>query len=222
MIRRPPRSTLFPYTTLFRSHRQAGRLRVVRAGGVGRGALRGAADRAARLTPMPTLARILMVEEVATDADLIEREIRGAGIGCATRRVDTETAVRDALRSFAPDLVLTDHSMPRLSARDTLRLVAQEAPDTPVIIVTGSLDEEIAAEYMKAGATDYVVKHHLERIGPAVQRALDLKRAREEHAQAEEPRRHGEERSSALIEHGAEAIALLGSHGTGLCLLQLA
>src|SRR2546430_15602116 len=78
---------------------------------------------------MPTLARILIVEDVATDAELIEREIRRAGIGCATRRVDTETAVRDALRSFAPDLVLTDHSMPRLSARDTLRLVAQEGPD---------------------------------------------------------------------------------------------
>src|SRR5207302_810430 len=144
----------------------------VRPGGVGRGALLGAAERAAPLTPMPTLAHILIVEDVATDAELIEREIRRAGIGCATRRVDTESTLRDALRSFAPDLVLTDHSMPRLTARDALRLVAQETPDTPVIIVTGSLDEEIAAEYIKAGATDYVVKHHLERLGPAVQRAL--------------------------------------------------
>src|SRR5256886_14590577 len=108
--------------------------------------------------------------------------------------------------------------MPRLTARDTLRLVAQESPDTPVIIVTGSLDEEIAAEYMKAGATDYVVKHHLERIGPAVQRALDLKRAREEQAQAEEARRQGEERFRALIEHGADAIALLGADGAVLFL----
>src|SRR6059058_690745 len=104
--------------------------------------------------------------------------------------------------------------MPRLTARDALRLVAQETPDTPVIIVTGSLDEEIAAEYIKAGATDYVVKHHLERLGPAVQRALDLKRAREEQAQAEEARRQGEERFRALIEHGADAIALLGADGS--------
>ncbi|PYO27335.1 MAG: hybrid sensor histidine kinase/response regulator [Gemmatimonadetes bacterium] len=167
---------------------------------------------------MPTLARILIVEDVATDAELIEREIRRAGIGCATRRVDTETALREALRSFAPDLVLTDHSMPRLTARDTLRLVHQETPDAPVIIVTGSLDEEIAAEYMKAGATDYVVKHHLERLGPAAQRALDLKQAREEQAQAEEARRQGEERFRALIEHGADAIALLSADGTVLFL----
>src|SRR5437764_1336984 len=108
--------------------------------------------------------------------------------------------------------------MPQLTARDTLRLVAQETPDTPVIIVTGSLDEEIAAEYMKAGATDYVVKHHLERLGPAVQRALDLKRARAEQAQAEEARRQGEERFRALIEHGADAIALLGADGAVLFL----
>ncbi|HXL08392.1 MAG TPA: PAS domain S-box protein [Gemmatimonadales bacterium] len=167
---------------------------------------------------MPTLARILIVEDVATDAELIEREIRRAGIGCATRRVDTEPALREALRSFAPDLVLTDHSMPRLTARETLQLVHQETPDTPVIIVTGSLDEEIAAEYIKAGATDYVVKHHLERLGPAVQRALDLKQAREEQAQAEEARRQGEERFRALIEHGADAIALLSADGTVLFL----
>ena len=167
---------------------------------------------------MPTLARILIVEDVATDAELIEREIHRAGIGCATRRVDTEPALRDALRSFAPDLVLTDHSMPRLTARDTLQLIQQETPNTPVIVVTGSLDEEIAAEYIKAGATDYVVKHHLERLGPAVQRALDLKRAREEQAQAEEARRQGEERFRALIEHGADAIALLSPDGAVLFL----
>src|SRR4029077_6802130 len=141
-----------------------------------------------------------------------------AGIGCATRRVDTEAGVRDALRSFVPDLVLTDHSMPRLTARDTLQLVARETPDTPVIIVTGSLDEEIAAEYIKAGATDYVVKHHLERLGPAVQRALELRWAREEQAQAEEARREGEERFRALIEHGPDAIALLSADGAVLFL----
>src|SRR6266699_3123568 len=71
---------------------------------------------------------------------------------------------------------------------------------------------------VEAVATDYVVKHHLERLGPAVQRALDLKQAREEQAQAEEARRQGEERFRALIEHGADAIALLSADGTVLFL----
>src|SRR5216110_982588 len=167
---------------------------------------------------MPDLVRVLMVEDVADDAALIERELRRAGITGAARRVDSERAYREALQTFAPDIILTDHSLPTFGAADALRIALLAAPDTPVIIVTGSLDEEIAAEYIKAGATDYVVKHHLERIGPAVQRALDLKRAREEQAQAEEARRQGEERFRALIEHGADAIALLDAGGAVLFL----
>src|SRR5260370_10744727 len=171
---------------------------------------------------MATPARIFVVEEVATDALFIEREIRRAGVACVTRHVDTEPALRDALRTFAPDRVLSDPSLPQLTAADALRLTHQENPATPVIIVTGSLDEETAAEYIKAGATDYVVKHHLERLGPAVRRALDLKRAREEQERSEEARRQSEERFRALIEHGADAIALLDSDGAVLFVSQSA
>jgi len=162
---------------------------------------------------VPALTRVLIVEDAADDATLVERELRRAGISSATRRVQTEPAFRDALRSFAPDLILTDHSLPSFSASHALQIAFQEAPQTPVIIVTGSLDEETAAEYIKAGAADYVVKHHLERLGPAVARALDLKRARHEQAQAEQARRQSEERFRALIEHGADAIVLLSPDG---------
>jgi len=155
-----------------------------------------------------------MVEDVVDDAALVERELRRAGITGATRRVDSERAYREALRTFAPDIILTDHSLPTFGAADALRIGLLEAPDTPVIVVTGSLDEETAAEYIKAGAADYVVKHHLERVGPAVVRALDLRRARTEQARAEEARRQGEERFRALIEHGADAVALVAPDGT--------
>src|SRR5438270_13386905 len=167
---------------------------------------------------MPELVRVLRVEDVADDAALIERELRRAGITGAARRVDAERAYREALRSFAPDITLTDHSLPTFGAADALRIALLEAPDTPVIVVTGSLDEETAAEYIKAGAADYVVKHHLERVGPAVMRALDLRRARTEQARAEEARRQGEERFRALIEHGADAVALVSADGTVLFL----
>jgi len=165
---------------------------------------------------MPDLVRVLMVEDVADDAALIERELRRAGIRGAARRVDSERAYREALQTFAPDIILTDHSLPTFGAADALRIALLEAPDTPVIVVTGSLDEETAAEYIKAGAADYVVKHHLERVGPAVMRALDLRRARTEQARAEEARRQGEERFRALIEHGADAVALVAPDGTVL------
>jgi len=163
---------------------------------------------------MPDLVRVLMVEDVADDAALIERELRRAGITGAARRVDSERAYREALQTFAPDIILTDHSLPMFGAADALRIALLAAPDTPVIVVTGSLDEETAAEYIKAGAADYVVKHHLERVGPAVLRALDLRRARTEQARAEEARRQGEERFRALIEHGADVVALVAPDGT--------
>src|SRR5229473_2598307 len=163
---------------------------------------------------MQDLVRVLMVEDVADDAALIERELRRAGITGAARRVDSERAYREALQTFAPDIILTDHSLPTFGAADALRIALLAAPDTPVIVVTGSLDEETAAEYIKAGAADYVVKHHLERVGPAVVHALDLRRARTEQARAEEARRQGEERFRALIEHGADVVALVAPDGT--------
>src|SRR5437762_13563991 len=71
---------------------------------------------------MPDLVRVLMVEDVADDAALVERELRRAGITGATRRVDSEGAYREALRSFAPDIILTDHSLPTFGAADALRI----------------------------------------------------------------------------------------------------
>src|SRR2546421_382001 len=158
---------------------------------------------------MPDLVRVLMVEDVADDAALIERELRRAGITGAARRVDSERAYREALQTFAPDIILTDHSLPTFGAADALRIALLAAPDTPVIVVTGSLDEETAAEYIKAGAADYVVKHHLERVGPAVLRALDLRRARTEQARAEEAPRQGEGGLRAPIEDGAGVGAIV-------------
>src|SRR3989442_4020125 len=125
---------------------------------------------------MPDLVRVLMVEDVADDAALIEREVRRAGISGAARRVDSECAYREAVQTFARDIIVTDHSLPTFGAADALRIALLAAPDTPVIVVTGSLDEETAAEYIKAGAADYVVKHHLQRVGPPLLRALDLPR----------------------------------------------
>src|SRR2546429_8716417 len=162
---------------------------------------------------MAARVRLLMVEDVADDAALVERELRRAGITGATRRVDSEGAYRDALRSFAPDIILTDHSLPTFGAADALRIAMLEAPDTPVIVVTGSLDEETAAEYIKAGAPDYAGKHHPERVGPALLRAPDLRRARAEQARAEDAPRPGVGRFLAPIDHGADAVALAAVDG---------
>src|SRR2546422_1061792 len=135
---------------------------------------------------MPAAIRILMVEDDAQDAALAEREVRRADVVCTFRRVDTRDSVVEALREFVPDVILTDHSLPGFGAREALQLAQQLSPGTPVIVVTGMLGDEPAVQYMQAGATDYVVKDHLRRLGPAVLRALDTKRRREGQARAQQ------------------------------------
>jgi two-component system cell cycle sensor histidine kinase/response regulator CckA len=133
---------------------------------------------------MPATIRILIVEDNPQDAALAEREVRRADIFCTFRRVDTRDGMVAALRDFAPDVVLTDHSLPSFSAQDALQVTQQLAPGTPVIIVTGRLGDESAVQYLQAGAADYIIKDHLNRLGPAVLRALDSKRSREAQARA--------------------------------------
>src|SRR6266850_4363085 len=158
-------------------------------------------------------ARILIVEDVANDAELMTRELRRSGLAFTHQHVQTEAALRDALRSFGPDVVLSDHSLPQFNASDALRVVREEAPRTPVIIVTGSLDEETAAEYMKAGAADYIVKHRLQRLGPAVRRALALRRAFADVARADAARTRSEQRFRKLVEYSSDVITLLDAAG---------
>ena len=123
--------------------------------------------------------RILLAEDNPSDAILIERQLRVGGVAATITRVDSERALRTALAAFQPDLILTDHSMPSFTAQDTLRIGREVQPFTPVIVVTGSLDEETAAEYIKGGAADYVLKTHLTRLPGAVASALERRRARE-------------------------------------------
>src|SRR5437867_7904268 len=157
--------------------------------------------------------RVLLVEDADDDAELMLRELKRAGIACRTQRVQSEAALRDALHQFTPDVVLSDHSLPQFTAHDALRVVRSERPGTPVIIVTGSLDEETAAEYIKAGAADYIVKNRLHRLAPAVRRVLALKQALAEAADAAAARARSEERFRKLVEFSSDVITLLAADG---------
>jgi len=133
---------------------------------------------------MPATIRILMVEDDPQDAALAEREVRRADIFCTFRRVDTREGMVSALRDFAPDVIVTDHSLPNFTARDALEVAQRVSPGTPVIVVTGRLGDESAVQYLQWGAADYIIKDHLHRLGPAVLRAIDTKHSREEQARA--------------------------------------
>ena len=121
--------------------------------------------------------RILLAEDNPDDATLIQRQLRQSGVDVTIRRVDSAPAFLAALDEVDPDIVLTDHSMPQFTARDALRIARDARPQTPVIVVTGSLDEETAADYIKQGAADYVLKAHLVRLPAALVGALERRRA---------------------------------------------
>jgi len=133
---------------------------------------------------------ILILEDRSADAELMMLELQREGIEFTAKRVWTEIDFRDELRGHAPDLILADYSLPSYDGLSALKLTLIERPGTPFILVSGGLGEEIAIEALHHGATDYVLKQRLARLGPAVQRALRERELVVERRQADEELRN--------------------------------
>jgi diguanylate cyclase (GGDEF)-like protein/PAS domain S-box-containing protein len=132
----------------------------------------------------PTI-RVLLAEDVASDAELEVHELKRAGLPVAHRVVDSERSFLQALREFAPDVILSDFSMPAFDGMAALALARELSPDTPFIFVSGTIGEEYAIRALKSGATDYVLKANLVRLPAAVERALAEAQERRELRRAE-------------------------------------
>jgi diguanylate cyclase (GGDEF)-like protein len=118
------------------------------------------------------LVRMLFVEDVETDAELVVRRLRQDGVQCIYTRVETEQAFVAALRERKYDIILSDFSLPQFDGMSALALAGGELPDIPFIFVSGTIGEERAIEALRCGAVDYVLKSNLKRLAPAVTRAL--------------------------------------------------
>lgn len=134
--------------------------------------------------------RVLLVEDSEDDALLIVRELRKGGYAPEWARVDTAEGLEHALGSDAWDIVITDHNMPRFSSHAALGILKQSNLDVPIIIVSGSIGEDIAVEAMKGGAHDYIMKDRLARLVPAIDRELREAKNRNAHRRAQEVIRH--------------------------------
>jgi diguanylate cyclase (GGDEF)-like protein len=117
--------------------------------------------------------RLLMVEDVAVEAELTLRQLRAAGLECVPKRVDTEAQLRAALDEFAPSVILSDFSLPQFDGLSALRIAHELKPEIPFIFVSGTIGEERAIDALRRGAVDYVLKSNLARLVPAVKRAID-------------------------------------------------
>ena len=134
--------------------------------------------------------RVLLVEDSEDDALLIERQLRRGNYQPTMLRVDSADALDKALLEREWDIVITDHNLPNFDSHQALALVRKDHPDLPVIIVSGSIGEELAVEAMKSGANDYIMKDKLSRLVPAIGRELRDAELRRAHRQAEATIRH--------------------------------
>src|SRR5919206_4415753 len=158
--------------------------------------------------------RVLILEDVPMDAELLEYELAQARIPFAARRVETREAFLRELDEFQPDLILSDYTLPRFDGMSALTIAREKVPTVPFLIVTGSVNEETAVGCMKAGATDYLLKSNLARIGPAIEAALARERAHAEKVQAESALAASERRFRSLVQNSSDLVTILAPDGT--------
>ncbi len=130
--------------------------------------------------------RLLLLEDSQLDADLIVAALRHELTQVAIEHVQDRAGFVAALDQAAPDLVLSDYSLPQFDGFAALALTRERAPGVPFIFVSGVLGEEIAIESLRRGATDYVLKQRLARLGPVVTRAIAEAREKAERRRVED------------------------------------
>lgn len=114
----------------------------------------------------------------------MKRELQKAKIAFDSRWVDNRDAFLKELEDFSPNIVLSDYSMPHFNGMEALELLKERFPSIPLIIVTGSMNEETAVECLKNGAADYVIKENMTRLGQAVDGVIRKERIKEEKKRA--------------------------------------
>src|SRR2546430_773759 len=142
--------------------------------------------------------RILLVEDNPPHAELVDHFLREGGLQFQLERVETREAFLEAIERRAPDMILSDYALPTFDGYAALAIAREKVPHVPFIFVTGTMGEEVAIETLKSGATDYVLKTRLGRLGPAVQRAMREAQDRAERRRAEQQLRQSHQQLRAL------------------------
>src|SRR5690606_10177828 len=154
---------------------------------------------------MPDTIKILQVEDSERDAELILRAVERAGYEVEGQRVETPEAMELALAERHWDVILVDYMMPRFDGFRALEIVRRRGEDIPVLVVSGTVGEEIAVDLMRSGAADYIMKDNLSRLAPAIRRELTEAAHRQARREAERRLREHERLLSI-----AQRIATLG------------
>jgi sigma-B regulation protein RsbU (phosphoserine phosphatase) len=153
--------------------------------------------------------RVLIVEDSEFDALMLVTVLRQGGYAPDFVRVETREAFLTALEDVTFEAVLSDYNMPDFSAPEALKILQASERDLPFIIISGGIGEDIAVAAMRAGAHDYLMKGHLARLAPAVERELREARIRSARRKAVEELRESELRYRMLWENSTDAVLLM-------------
>jgi PAS domain S-box-containing protein len=158
--------------------------------------------------------KILILEDFPTDAELMEDELSESGLTFESKRVASKTPFIKACSEFSPDLILSDYSLPSFDGLSAMEIALKTCPDVPFIFVSGALGEETAIDLLKKGATDYVLKNRLSRLGPAVLRALREVEEKIELRNAEKALEESEIRYRTIFENTGTATIIIDEDET--------
>ena len=158
--------------------------------------------------------RVLVVEDTPQDMALINHELRKTGLRFRSRRVESREAFLHELEHHSPDIILSDHGVPGFDGFAALAEARNRCPDAPFIFVTGAPRDEAVRQTLHSGADDYVLKSHLNLLGPAVERALREASTRANRSQLEAALLNAEEQLRLLTDELKEhATFMLDNNG---------
>jgi len=158
------------------------------------------------MTPL----RVLLVEDERDDAAMLIDELRRGDLDPVVQRVDSEAALRAALAQ-PHDIVVCDNDLPGFSGICALRIIREHDPDMPVIVVSGTIGEELAVDMIRSGANDYVMKDNLRRLVPAVRRELAEAESRRSRTRLEDELRRVQQQLAAIFDQAPVGIAVVGA-----------
>ncbi|MBL7139213.1 MAG: response regulator [Bacteroidales bacterium] len=160
-----------------------------------------------------TKIKLLLVEDNDTDALLVVRHLKKEGFEVDHLQVKTRDEMEKAFSDESWDLVISDYSLPGFGGKDALELFNSKNLDIPFILVSGTVGEDIAVTIMKGGANDYLMKTHLNRLGPAVKRELEETQVKREKKRIESVLTQTEKRFQRLIEDLRDVVFLSSMDG---------
>ncbi|MDB5022184.1 MAG: domain S-box protein [Pedobacter sp.] len=157
--------------------------------------------------------RILHLEDSPSDAELVRRVLKKGNLDFERVLVDKKADFLTALNNFAPDIILSDHSLPSFNSHEALEIVKEANLNIPFILITANVSEEFAVDVIRKGADDYILKDRLQRLPSAIENVLDKYRYEKERQVFIDNVIENEKRFRALIENSSDGIAVLS--GTG-------